>query len=99
VLLSVQPLRNNEEAEGLKARLRGTGDDLPQEVLPDHRIVQSRSAKGRVAFVRQLARVEFVLDFDPVVQSELGRFGFVVIMYNRQVSRPSSPLVNLLLSG
>lgn len=42
----------------------GEGDILDEQVLPNHRIVAASSNTGRIAFVRQLARAEIVLDFD-----------------------------------
>lgn len=65
----------------------GTGDGLlPEEVLPSHRIVAVHSVTGRVAFVRQLARVEFILDFDDEVRTQLERFGFRVLIYGDGMS-------------
>ena len=64
--------------------LRGSNPkDLPQDVLPRHRIVAAQSITGRVAFCRQLGRVEFVLDPDAEMQAQLGRFGFRVFVYGK----------------
>jgi hypothetical protein len=54
---------------------------LPVDVLPDHRIIASSTSAGRVAFVRQVSRIELILDFDPEVKSILARFGHRVIAY------------------
>jgi len=69
---------------------------VPRDVLPDHRIVASSSASsGRVAFCRQLGQpsqrssrtsssssgcIEWLIDFDPSVQSQLQRFGYRVLI-------------------
>jgi hypothetical protein len=54
---------------------------LPVDALPDHRIIVSSTFAGRVAFVRQVSRIELILDFDPEVKSILARFGHRVIAY------------------
>ena len=51
---------------------------LTEDILPKHRILISSADTGRVALVRQLSKVELVIDFDSNVQSELGRFGYMV---------------------
>lgn len=64
---------------------RMTASPLPEEVLPSHRIVANASVFGRVAFVRQLPRKpELVLDYDGEVKTQLGRFGFSVILYTQR---------------
>lgn len=68
-------------------RLRGS---VPIEVLPDHRIMQSCSVTGRVAIVRQLQRIELVLDFDTQVKENLSRFGYRVIIYGSSTEIGSS---------
>jgi len=54
---------------------------LNSEIIPPHRIAFSSTAKGRVAFVRQLHGTELVVDFDENVTKELERFGFRVLVY------------------
>jgi hypothetical protein len=77
----------DEQLDRLVDKLRGSKDELPDEVLPRHRIVAAQSIMGRVAFVRQLSRVEFVLDFDMKVRDEqLERFGYRVYIYGQQKS-------------
>lgn len=61
-------------------RLRGDSP-LTADTLPDHRVVRTGSASGRVAFCRQLQRADWVLDFDTEVQDQLGRFGYRVVLY------------------
>jgi hypothetical protein len=58
-------------------------EHVPSQILPRHRIMAAKSIMGRIAVVRQLQRVEFVLDYNATVQEELGRFGFRVILYNK----------------
>lgn len=94
LILSVAPGTTDNDIDDLVAKLRG--DDptsLPCDVLPRHRIVGAQSMTGRIAFVRQLGsvrelgsmrqmgRVEFVLDYDEDMRSQLGRFGFRVLIY------------------
>lgn len=72
------------DLDALVVKLRGSNpSDLPQDVLPRHRIVAAQSITGRVAFCRQLGRVEFVLDPDAEMQTQLGRFGFRVLVYGK----------------
>merc|ERR1712137_969437 len=60
------------------------GDNkIPAEVLPRHRVLLSQSITGRVAICRQLGSVEFVLDYEPKIKTELTRFGFRVMVYGR----------------
>ena len=80
------------------------GDDpstrLSADVLPDHRIVVASTVAGRVAFARQLQRIELVMDFDPEVTNNLSRFGHRVVVYgeNAKVEMGTSKLGNHLLS-
>ena len=69
-----EPRDHEEEEDGI----------LPLEVLPDHRIVASRSVTGRVAFVRQMHRAGFVLDHSEEIRTQLGRFGFTVLLYDAE---------------
>jgi len=72
---AVQALRgeNNNDESQLQV--------LTPALLPLHRIVFTSTVTGRVAFVRQLQRIELVLDFDPEVKGLLSRFGHRVIVY------------------
>ena len=94
LILSVAPGTTDNDMDDLVVKLRG--DDptsLPCDVLPRHRIVGAQSITGRIAFVRQLGsvrelgstrqmgRVEFVLDYDEDMRTQLGRFGFRVLVY------------------
>jgi hypothetical protein len=92
VILAVPSAPSKEERTQLIAKLRGLDAGkkestsastqlLPVDVLPDHRIIVSSTSAGRVAFVRQVSRIELVLDFDPEVKSILARFGHRVIAY------------------
>lgn len=64
-----------------EATLEASNQLLPVDALPDHRIIVSSTSAGRVAFVRQVSRIELILDFDPEVKSILARFGHRVIAY------------------
>lgn len=87
VLVAVDDEGDDESAKGgsnfnpdtAVAQLRGS--TLTQDLLPRHRIVFTSTITGRVAFVRQLQRIELVLDFDPEVKGLLSRFGHRVIVY------------------
>lgn len=57
-------------------------DKLDATIVPKHRVLTSSCATGRIAIVRQL-KPEFVVDFDPSVQTQLKRFGFHVILYGK----------------
>ena len=77
-----------DRARAVQALRGGTSNDesshsqlLTPELLPLHRIVFTSTVTGRVAFVRQLQRIELVLDFDPEVKGLLSRFGHRVIVY------------------
>lgn len=87
----------------LTTQLRGNDKHDPHylatDILPDHRVVAASSASGRIAFVRQLAKAEIVLDFDVEVKTQLSRFGYRVIHYKKQPSDPKdSQLGSQLLS-
>ena len=87
----------------LTIQLRGNDKHDPHylatDILPDHRVVAASSASGRIAFVRQLAKAEIVLDFDVEVKTQLSRFGYRVIHYKKQPSDPKdSQLGSQLLS-
>jgi hypothetical protein len=80
-------------------RLRGGNDDndatttttlLTEAVLPSHRILLSSTIAGRVAFVRQLNRVELVVDFDGLVEAQLTRFGYRVFLYGLEHKKHAS---------
>lgn len=73
-----------QERDAMRAKLRGAkgdADQLPPDILPDQRIVQASTSTGRVAFVRQLQRIELVLEFDRDVEEQLQRFGYKVVVY------------------
>ena len=56
-------------------------NNIPSSVLPSHRIVQTTSHVGRVAFCRQLPKQpDLVIDFEDIVSSQLTRFGFHVVI-------------------
>lgn len=88
VLLVVDPdFDAAKNKSNLVKRLRG--DELlllSRDVLPDHRIVLSCTPAGRVAFCRQMQRIELVLDFDPEVKTLLSRFGHNVTLYGEGFS-------------
>lgn len=75
-----------DDFASLRAQLRGPDGEketLCTEILPDHRIVAASTTTGRIAFVRQLARVELVLEFQEAVKTDLVRFGYRVINYGK----------------
>lgn len=82
------------DVKELTIQLRGSGDQDPHrlalDILPDHRIVAATSPSGRIAFVRQLARAEIVLDFDIEVKTQLTRFGYRVIHYKQPSFKPNT---------
>merc|ERR1711862_262727 len=55
---------------------------LDKTLLPPHRVTLTSTVKGRIAFVRQLAGTQLVLDYDENVTNELTRFGFRVLTIN-----------------
>jgi hypothetical protein len=84
------------------ATLRGDGDNsnddvewtsftLSVDTLPSHRVAVSSTVTGRVAFVRQLQRIELVLDYDPEVLALLTRFGHRVIVYGGGSDESAKP--------
>jgi hypothetical protein len=54
---------------------------LTHDILPPHRILVASTTAGRVAVVRQLQRVELVLELEVTAQESLARFGHKVIVY------------------
>ena len=68
--------KNNNNSSGVR--------QLTTDLLPEHRIVWTATITGRVAFVRQLQRIELVLDYDPEVKNLLSRFGHRVVVYGQQ---------------
>ena len=90
--------KEKEILDNLRSQLRGSGNDngVPIEVLPDHRIVAARTVEGKVAFVRQMHRPEFVLDCDAEMKTELERFGFMVLLYGQGDEKRSSDGISLL---
>lgn len=90
--------KEKEQLDNLRSQLRGSGNDngVPIEVLPDHRIVAARTVEGKVAFVRQMHRPEFVLDCDAEMKTQLERFGFMVLLYGRGDEKRSSDGISLL---
>ena len=72
------------------APLQQQQQQLTADILPTHRITVASTVTGRVAFVRQLQRVELVLDYDPEVLALLSRFGHRVIVYGNRESSSSS---------
>jgi hypothetical protein len=88
VILVVGTTFKHEDLVGKIQTLRSVDSSAPlsMDVLPDHRIVAASTVAGRVAFVRQLQRIELVLDFDPEIKSNLTRFGHRVFVYGRCVA-------------
>jgi hypothetical protein len=84
----IEQLRGATAAGNSKSQ-QGQSDALPSEVIPDHRIILSSTAKGRIALVRQVERVELVLDYDPQVEMQLRRFKQKVITYGMSASMSS----------
>mmetsp|Transcript_22688 Transcript_22688/g.33502 ORF Transcript_22688/g.33502 Transcript_22688/m.33502 type:complete len:267 (-) Transcript_22688:27-827(-) len=101
VVLNVDDDCKQKEIEQMIHSLRGK-EGLPERILPDHRIVAAQSLTGKVALVRQLGqRVEFVLDYDNEMKNELERFGFKVLVYNKENDRKggSSRLASQLIGS
>jgi hypothetical protein len=73
----------HEDRTTLLLRLRGE-NIVTADVLPDHRVVRTGSPSGRVAFCRQVQRVDWVLDFEKEVQDQLVRFGYRVVLYGTE---------------
>ena len=61
-----------------------------QPLLPKHRLMICGGVTGRVALVRQLQRVELVVDYEKSVQDQLTRFGYKVVLYNDNKGGDSS---------
>jgi hypothetical protein len=70
-------LKEQQEQQGSLQKLLYTGN-LNESILPSHRILMASSKVGRIALVRQLVKVELMVDYQPEVQAELGRFGYKV---------------------
>ena len=82
VIISVTNTTTEEDVKQLVKKLRGPDSTaIPEAVLPSHRIVAAQSRTGRIAIVRQLGRLEFVLDHEAEMKTELDRFGFKVFVY------------------
>jgi hypothetical protein len=102
VIISVKDSSTDEYIQQLIDKIRGSdvssSVQLPEAVLPSHRIVAAQSLIGRIAIARQLGTVEFVLDFDTEMKSQLVRFGYKVIVYGNQenISMGSSRLAQQL---
>jgi len=69
---------------------------LTKDILPEHRIVTSSTIAGRVAFARQLQRIEMVLEFDPEVRQNLSRFGHRVVLYNTNKTTTNDKKTSML---
>lgn len=63
--------------------------DLTRRILPPHRVVPCSTVAGRVAFARQLQRMEMVLDYESEVDTSLSRFGYKVVLYNKNTTMRS----------
>mmetsp|Transcript_16681 Transcript_16681/g.40663 ORF Transcript_16681/g.40663 Transcript_16681/m.40663 type:complete len:308 (-) Transcript_16681:105-1028(-) len=70
-------LKEQQEQQESLQKLLYTGN-LKESILPKHRILLASSKVGRIALVRQLVKVELMVDYQPEVQTELGRFGYKV---------------------
>jgi hypothetical protein len=82
VVLSVDQSATEDEIKQMIVKMRGSDETtIPEAVLPSHRIVAAQSRTGRIALVRQLGSVEFVLDHEQEMKNELERFGFKVFIY------------------
>lgn len=71
-------LKEEQEQQESLQRLLYSDDVLNESILPSHRILLAASKVGRIALVRQLVKVELVVDYQSEVQTELGRFGYKV---------------------
>lgn len=68
-------LRGSNSSDEHKGELQ----ELPESILPSHRILLAGLARGRVALVRQLStNIGLTVDFDKDVREELERFGYEV---------------------
>jgi len=98
VVLSVGDAASPGDIDAYIAKLRGPDPKaLPREILPDHRIVAAQSRMGRIALVRQLGRVEVVLDHETAMKDELDRFGFKVLLYGDDRTTGASRLASRLM--
>ncbi|CAJ1966302.1 unnamed protein product [Cylindrotheca closterium] len=70
-------LKEQQEQQDSLQNILHAGD-LKESILPSHRILLASSKVGRIALVRQLVKVELMVDYQPEVQAELGRFGYKV---------------------
>jgi hypothetical protein len=84
--------------ESLLKALR-SGVDLTEMVLPSHRVLLASKICGRVALVRQLQRVELMIDFHPDVKEQLGRFGYRVFVYGDNIGNGNSKDSSVSLLG
>lgn len=98
ILSNTSSTITDKEVDIMVTTLRGNSSELPEAVLPRHRIVAAQSITGRVAFCRQLGRVEFILDFEEEMRAQLGRFGFRVLVYGESPIKGVSGLGYALLS-
>ena len=99
VVLSVNDEATEEQINRLVTTLRGEDPTaMPEAVLPSHRIVAAQSRTGRIALVRQLGRVEFVLDHEQEMKDELDRFGFKVLVYGGESSQDGTSRLATQLS-
>ena len=102
VILAVDDsFQEKDRMEKIK-KLRGDDNSstrLSADVLPDHRIVVASTIAGRVAFARQLHRIDLVVDFDSEVTNSLSRFGHRVVVYGENATgeKGTSKLGNCLL--
>jgi hypothetical protein len=84
VLLRVHENDTENDVRLMIEKVRGSGSDqLPDQVLPKHRIVVAKSRIGKIALVRQLGKVSFVLEYEEDVEKELVRFGYQVLIYDK----------------
>ena len=99
LLVAVDPDFDRKRKGDILQQLRQSKNGVEEtkvssDVLPDHRVVLTSTVTGRVAFARQLQRIELVLDFDPEVKQLLGRFGHRVIVYGE--GSPSTKGVSIV---
>ena len=99
LVVNVEAETKPDDLKYLRHRLRGAPEDanyLAPDVLPDHRILAAATATGRVALVRQLQRIDLVLDFESEVKDSLSRFGHRVILYGGESANGQSRLAAAL---
>ena len=99
-----QPNEQREYVRNFRQKMLITKNDAPEashqlnsHILPPHRIVFLSTTAGRVAFVRQLNGVQFVVDMDEKVTKELKRFGHRVLLYPGEGSDGTSALGKFLI--